>query len=194
MPTPDAFPRLARADRAVVRPTRGSGYSVVPPTGRAGRALILAASTAICGTGAVALLLLGLQENSVAWIMAAAPLLLVYAWAWVRFPWIGVYVGDDGVIVRSWWRTRRLNKVDMSRWNADSYTGWLYVAGWPVAGGALEPGHLRLSTVDDRSITLGGTVTWRSTARRQAFALNDWLGVQRLRTAATAIDSATAQD
>lgn len=69
----------------------------------------------------------------------------------------------------------------MVRWSAQSYTGWLYIIGWPVAGGGLEPGILHVSTTDGERLVVHGTVAFRRTVRVQALALNDWLGVERPR-------------
>lgn len=101
---------------------------------------------------------------------------LFLAALWVRFPAMGLYVDGDDLVARSWWSTRRYARSTMQRCRADEYGGLFFLFGWPVSGGQLQSGHIVLEA-GGVCHTLGGTVTSLEAARKQAEAINRWLGL-----------------
>lgn len=144
--------------------------------------MILSASTLIGGLGSVAGTVIALTGGGLSWLVSllSVPLAAVYVASWVRFPFVGITLTPDEAVFTSWWRTRRVKKEDVVRWYSDSYTGVLNVVGWPVASGAAEAGQVCLETADGERRSIPGTVTWRSTALKQARALNEWRSHQRV--------------
>lgn len=115
-----------------------------------------------------------LASVAVAVVLVATSL---FVWLWARLPFTRIKVVGERLVVRSWWRTFHFDRRDLARCSADGYTGLLFILGWPVAAGRAEPGILRFERRDGSRIAVAGTVTWRSTATKQARWVNDWLGV-----------------
>lgn len=139
--------------------------------------LILSASTLLVGGLAVAMFVIGLTSGTGAWLLIgiSTPILITYSWAWIRVWRVGVVIRDDKVVITSWFSSECLGRREMSWWSSDSYTRVLFVLGWPVAGGALEPGVLSVDLVDGTRRQVAGTVSLRSSVRAQARFLNAWL-------------------
>lgn len=157
-----------------------SASGLLRPTGRGGRAVALAASTCIGGGVFFAVFMIGALSGTVlapVLLLIGAGGVVVYGWLWLRFPWVGVWVDGEWIVVRSWWTSMCVPCDGVVRVRAESYSGWFYVVGLPIAGGVLELGALSLDTSDRGVVRLGGTVTWLRSARAQARALNVLLGV-----------------
>lgn len=150
------------------------------PSGKGGRSIILLASTGIGALVSCVLIGVGFTTGGegVLLICAGCVVAAIYLWLWARFAWVGVVVGKHDVIARSWWRRRTIERSSIVRFSSESYMGWLYVTGWPVAAGPLEPASLHVTTASGEVISLAGTVTWRRTARLQSEHLNRLIGAE----------------
>lgn len=136
---------------------------------------MLFASTLVVGGLSAAMMIVGIGLRSDGWFLVgiSAPVFGLYIWAWIRVWRIGLGFEEEGVVARSWFSTTRYANDDLERWSAEPYTGVLYVLGWPVAGGALEPGILNVDLRDGTRRPVAGSVTFRTTARAQARVLNE---------------------
>ena len=136
---------------------------------------MLFASTLVVGGLSAAVMIVGIGLRSDGWFLVSisAPVLGLYIWAWIRVGRIGVRFEDEGVVAKSWFSTTRYANNDLERWSAEPYTGVLYVLGWPVAGGALQPGILNVDLRDGTRRPMAGSVTFRTTARAQARVLKE---------------------
>lgn len=114
-------------------------------------------------------------------VVIAVLLASAYLWLWLGFFLPTVAITRDEVRLRSWFATYSYRRDEVERFSAESYTGWFYVVGWPVAGGALEPGVLTVKTVDRKVVRVSGTLSWRRSAQALAADLNEWLGIERPR-------------
>ena len=166
----------------VLESSEVSAPTRLTPAGRGGASAMLTASSCVVGGVAAAVLVLG-PSGPLAWaaVGVSSIALGIYGWLWVRIAWVGVWVSQQELVVRGWWRSQRFARSELARFSSASYTGWFYNVGWPVAAGAFEPGVLQIWTLRGEQILLPSSVTWRSTATRQAARLNDWLGVDRPR-------------
>lgn len=138
---------------------------------------MLLASTFVGGGLGTAVMIMGLTHpDSMGWLIGvSAPVLLAYAWAWVRIWRVGVVIRESEVTVTSWFAVRRFSRESVERWSVGPYTGAFYVLGWPIAAGRLEPGVLTVDLVNGGRQQVSGTATMRTTARAQARCLNEWL-------------------
>lgn len=111
-------------------------------------------------------------------IVALACLVLVCCWCWVRLPFTGIRIDGDLLVATSWWRTRTYVKGEIVRFREESYTGYLFIAGWTVSGGQLESGRVAAELRNGDTVRLHGSVCNRRTARRTSEALNRWIGAE----------------
>lgn len=153
-------------------------YRRLQTTGRSGRAWRLGAVTSViglAGAGVLVWALSGAREVPVYVTVPAAISTACFAWAWVRFPAVGVYTSADSIRVSSWFSSRVYPKSQLTRFSVGQYYGLLAVLGWTSVSGSLQSGCLVASDADGRSRKLPGSVTSYREARIQAEELNRWL-------------------
>lgn len=159
-------------------------FRSVAPSGRVGRsARLLVASVLVAFLGLAAIGIAASQEprgiRGLADVLLTAGGFAVFPplmWVWIRLPLTGVWISDEALRLRGWWRTRVFARGAIVRVRAEVHSGWFFVWGWTVHSGRLETGHLVLELADGRSIVAGGTATSLLVAKRQAEALNNWTG------------------
>lgn len=102
---------------------------------------------------------------------ACAAVSLAFA---VRGLALGIVVGGDAVLVRSWFRTRRLPRPEIVEIESAGYDGWL-TGGRPSA--TLDTLQLRLR--DGRTVTAWGIVGRPGTVHKRVVRLRALLGLPR---------------
>lgn len=154
-------------------------FSHLRPSGRLGRNTRLAAASGlIMATVFLPAALLWLQQGLHGFAFIAVAILTALGWAWIRAPFVRISMLEDAMVVRSWWTKHEIPREEVRVVRAQTYGGFFYMVGWPVASGVLESGELVIETSQGTERTLPGSVTSLLIAKQQAGALNRWIGIE----------------
>ena len=126
----------------------------------------------------LAAVILWLQEGLIGFAVIAIAILATLGWLWTRAPFVRISMLEDALLVRSWWTKQEIRREEVRVVRAQTYGGFFYMVGWPVASGVLESGELVIETSQGTERTLPGSVTSFLIAKQQAGELNRWIGIE----------------
>lgn len=103
-----------------------------------------------------------INEMGPAPTLLAGFLVVPVALAAVRSPFIGLWLKPDELMARTWWRTIRIPRRDLSSCITFAYWG-AFTEGWSVQ----YLRELEIGTATGGTYTLGGSIAWHSKSARQ---------------------------
>lgn len=147
----------------------------VEPSGLRGRAVRVGLTTALWGVAALVAAFAPTDTPIPVRIVGLTSSALLL-WLWIRLGRVGVWTSSDELVARSWWRTRRWKRDEVTRASAEVYEGLLWLFGLQIVEGTWQSGILRIELANGKRVTLHGSISDLYTTRRTSQALNRWIG------------------